>query len=252
MSGGDVIAIGRRRAELSQRSLARRLGVPQSTVARWEAGDHEPSLASVERALEACGLAVIVGIANGDDSYAHQIAAQLRLSPSERVRQLGRRLSLSPVEIAGVLAVHEVRYVLIGEVAGAVHGWPITLDSGDYLLVPDDEPRNLEALERAAASLGGTGGQVDDPFGGFDTRLRWNLLGNQALVASVEPAGSRGYRDLLRDAEVVALDAAFVQVASLRDLIRLADASLRERDRAFTPALWATLDQTRLAEHRAA
>jgi hypothetical protein len=38
----------------------------------------------------------------------------------------------------------------------------------------------------------------------------------------------------------------------LRDLIRLADASPRERERAFTPALWATLDQARLAEREAA
>lgn len=252
MSGGDVIAIGRRRAGISQRALARRLGVPQSTVARWEARDHEPSLATVERALGACGLAVMVGIANADDAYRHQIAAQLTLAPAQRVERLGRRLAIPLARIAGALAAEGVCYVLVGEVAGAMRGWPITLDSGEFLVVPDDEPENLEGLERAAAALGADSQEFDDPFGGLDSRWHWMLPGNQRLVVSLQPAGSRGYRDLVRDAEVLTLGGALVHVASLRDLIRLADASPRERERAFTPALWATLDQCRLAERAAA
>jgi transcriptional regulator with XRE-family HTH domain len=248
MSGGDLIAIGRRRAGLSQRSLARRLGVPQSTVARWEAGDHEPSLASVERALLVCDLGLTVGIANADDSYRGQIIGQLRLTPSERVSRLARRLAISPGEIARALAAEGVRYVLAGEVAGAVHGWPITLDAGQFLVVAEDEPGNLEAVERAAAALGGRRKEPDDPFGGFDARWSWRLPADQRLLVSVGPAGTGGYRDLLRDAITVTLCGLPVKVASLRDLIRLADASPRERERAFTPALWATLDQAREAE----
>lgn len=128
----------------------------------------------------------------------------------------------------------------------------ITLDRGEFLLVPDDHPENLQAVERAAGVLGARGRKLDDPFGGFDPRWRWSLPSGQQLVASVGPAGAHGYRDLLRDAEAVTLGAALVNVASLRDLIRLADASPRERERAFTPALWTTLDQTRLAERKAA
>jgi transcriptional regulator with XRE-family HTH domain len=252
MSGGDLIAIARRRAGISQRTLAKRLGVPQSTVARWEAGAHEPSVATVERALLACGLALTVGITNADDSYLHQIAEQLALPPSERVERLAGRLAIAPADIAAALAAEEVRYVLAGEVAGAAHGWPITLDSGEFLLVPDDDAENLEAVDHAAAALGARGRESDDPFGGFDARRRWPLPGGQKLVMTVRPAGARGYRDLLRAAVPVTLSSASVLVASLRDLIRLADASPRERERAFTPALWATLDQARLAEHTAA
>lgn len=247
-----MIAIARRRARMSQRTLAQRLGVPQSTVARWEARDHEPSVATVERALSACGLALMVGIANDDGSYRHQIAKQLALTPCERVQRLGRRLPFAPADIAAALAAEEARYVLAGEVAGAAHGWPITLDGGEFLLVPDDDAENLEAVERAAAALGARAREADDPFGGFDARWRWSLLGGQELVMTVQPAGAGGYRDLLRDAEPVTLGGPPVLVASLRDLIRLADASPRERERAFTPALWATLDQTRLAEGKAA
>jgi transcriptional regulator with XRE-family HTH domain len=252
MSGGDLIAIGRRRAGVSQRALARRLGVPQSTVGRWEAGDHEPSLASVQRALAACDLALTVGVGNADDSYRQQIAQQLALSPSDRVSRLARRLAIQPVEIVRALAAEGVRYVLAGEVAGAVPGWPITLDSGDFLVVPEDTPENLEAVDQAVARLGGSGRELDDPFGGFVARWTWQLQVGQRLIASVQPAGSRGYRDLLWGAEAVTLGDTRVHVASLRDLIRLADASPRERDRAFTPALWATLDEVRAAERRAA
>lgn len=143
-------------------------------------------------------------------------------------------------------------YVLAGEVAGAARGWPITLDRGEFLIVPDDKPANLEAVDRAAVALGAGAKELDDPFMGLDARYRWPLRGGQHLVASVEPVGSRGYRDLLRDSERMRLGDAIVQVASLRDLIRLAEASPREYERAFTPALWATLDQDRFAGRRAA
>jgi transcriptional regulator with XRE-family HTH domain len=252
VKGGDLIAIARRRAGVSQRALAARLGVPQSTVARWEAGDHEPSVVTLERALSACGLALMLGIANADDSYRHQISEQLALAPSKRVERLGRGLPIAPADIARALAAEGVDYVLAGEIAGAARGWPVTLDNGEFLVVPDEEAESLEAVERAAATLGGGGRELDDPFGGFDARWVWSLPGGQQLVASVEPAGARGYRDLLRDAEAIALGGAPVLVASLRDLIRLADASPRERERAFTPALWATLDQTRGADRKAA
>ena len=142
--------------------------------------------------------------------------------------------------------------MLAGEVAGAMRGWPITLDHGEFLIVPDDDPQTLEAIERAAATLGVDRQGVDDPYRGLDSRRQWTLPGNQRLVVSVQPAGSHGYRDLVRDSEPLSLGGALVQVGSLRDLIRLADASPRERERAFTPALWATLDQFRAAERAAA
>jgi transcriptional regulator with XRE-family HTH domain len=252
MPSRDLIAIGRRRAGISQRALALRMGLPQSTIARWEAGDHEPSLASVERALSACGLTLAVTVANADDSYASQIAQQLALTPDQRVSKLARLLPVKPGAVVRALADQGVRYVLAGEVAGAVHGWPITLDSGELLIVPEDEPGNRRSLEAAVETLGAHRPDLDDAFAGLDRRFIWPFRGSQRLVAAPRPAGSRGYRDLLRDATLVTLGGVEVQVASLRDLIRLADASPRERDRAFTAALWATLDQVRSQERRAA
>ena len=47
----------RERQGLTQQELARRLGRPQSMVARWESGEHEFTLATLARlaeALECC------------------------------------------------------------------------------------------------------------------------------------------------------------------------------------------------------
>lgn len=45
----------RQRRDMSQRDLARAAGVPQSTVANVESGRHQPSVAMLERLLEAAG-----------------------------------------------------------------------------------------------------------------------------------------------------------------------------------------------------
>jgi hypothetical protein len=63
------------------------------------------------------------------------------------------------------------------------------------------------------------------------------------LHATLLPPGTRGYRDLARDAQSMQIaPGVSVRVASLIDLIRIAESS-RDRDtRTFVPALWATLE----------
>ncbi len=240
--------MARRRAGLTQRELGRRLGVPASTIARWESGEHAPSMDGVQALARACELELVAGLANGDDSYTRDVAARLRLTPTERVRSLAARDAADPLAVAAALAYHEVRYVLMGDVAGAVHGWPITLARGEYLLVADEGPRNLERLWAAVKTLDGGPREVEDPFAGQDVTLRWPLRAGGSLALATRLSGTRGYRDLQRAAKPVALDQTVTTVASLRDLIRIADASPLEERRVFLPALWATLEQTERPE----
>lgn len=61
---GTVLRALRRRADLSQRELARRSGVPKSTVARIEADPGvDPRLRTVERLVRAAGGELAVGVA---------------------------------------------------------------------------------------------------------------------------------------------------------------------------------------------
>jgi transcriptional regulator with XRE-family HTH domain len=242
----NLVTIARQRAGLSQRALAGRLGIPPSTVARWEAAEHSPSLDTLRGVVRACGLDFVIGLANRDDSYMSDIAQRLTLTPTERIRRLSTDIG-DPLFLAMALYSNDVRCALIGEVAAAAHGWPITLARGEYLIVPEDTERNLARLQTAATALGAAERQIDDPYNGLDTTWRWPLPDSGSLAATLQPAGTSGYRDLRRAARPIALGDAVVELASLRDLIRIADASPRPERRAYLPALWATLEQNESA-----
>ncbi len=77
---------------------------------------------------------------------------------------------------------------------------------------------------------------------------RWALSGGGELAVALEMPGTGGYRDLRRAARHVALQDTVVALCSLRDLVRIADASPRSERRAFLPALWATLEMTEDAD----
>lgn len=86
MLSADLIYMARRRAALTQAELGRRLGLPQSQISRWERGQVEPSLETVQRLVRACGLELTLRLANGDDSYDRDIEQYLDLTPAERLQ----------------------------------------------------------------------------------------------------------------------------------------------------------------------
>lgn len=244
MRSSDLLLTGRRRAGLSQDQLAQRLGRPQSTIARWETGQQHPPLESVIEALHACDLELTVGIARYDDSYQTQIARQRRLDPAERVRRLAPAWAVQGFDPIGTLTqlARQARFVVIGDVAGALHGWPIMLGARTLHIVPADTA--IGRIEQAAKRLGTelTNEQTDE-------RQRWVLPAGDELHTTLLPAGTRGYRDLTRDAQTIQIAlSTSVKVASLIDLIRIAEASPDPDARTFVPALWATLEVSRRLE----
>ncbi|WP_244200417.1 GNAT family N-acetyltransferase [Micromonospora arborensis] len=88
----------RRRADLSQRELAERSGVPKSTLARIEAGQGAgPAFRTVERLVRAAGGEVILKLPNAHSSAAADESPQapnnaLRDEPQDELRdEAGRR-----------------------------------------------------------------------------------------------------------------------------------------------------------------
>jgi transcriptional regulator with XRE-family HTH domain len=86
MAASDLLRQARHRAGLSQRTLAARASTSQSAVARYEAGDLQPSLPTLERLVAACGLTLEVDLAAPSreviDDTARLIAEALR-DPAE-------------------------------------------------------------------------------------------------------------------------------------------------------------------------
>lgn len=83
----------RSRAGLTQRSLAERLGVPQSSVARWESGAVEPRASAYLDFLAACGQRVVIEVAPlADPADLVAVDAALAMTPAARVRS-NQRLS---------------------------------------------------------------------------------------------------------------------------------------------------------------
>ena len=144
-------------------------------------------------ALHACGLELTVGMARYDDSYVSLIQRQLLLDPAERVRRLARRAGgFDPIGMLCELSKN-AHFAVIGKVAGAFNGWPIMLGGRTLEVVPADS--SVAAVEDAARRLG-----AERAGEGEDGSQRWELPSGAELHVSIVPRGTRGYRDLARDA----------------------------------------------------
>ena len=78
----------RLRAELSQEQLAERLGVPRSSIARWEIESVEPGFSTLRRVLHACGFDLSLALVpfERDLERDARIKEVQRLTPQERLR----------------------------------------------------------------------------------------------------------------------------------------------------------------------
>ena len=110
MSISYLVQEARRRAGLTQAELARRAGVPKSTVGRIESGARTPSTRMVERLVHAAGLQVSVALMEPDPATEAMFERTLRRSPKERLED----------------ATRVARFVLRGrrEVASSADGQP--------------------------------------------------------------------------------------------------------------------------------
>jgi hypothetical protein len=141
-----------------------------------------------------------------------------------------------PIPILRTLADADVDFVVIGGVAGSVHGSAYPTYDLDVAYARD--PKNLELMARALQSLGATlrGASPDVAFqldaktlerGGnftFET-----AFGPFDILAY--PGGSSSYEHLREDARVIEVEGRRIRVASLDHLIAMKETAGRPKDK---------------------
>ncbi len=144
---------------------------------------------------------------------------------------------------------HGVAFVLIGGLAGRAAGSPTVTNDTDVCYARDR--RNLERLAAALIELQARLRGVEDDVAFIVDAKTLEAGGNftfdtlaGALDILAEPAGTRGYDDLVANAMPVDLgDGLVVQICSLDDLIRMKRATGRPKDRIELEILAAVRDE---------
>jgi hypothetical protein len=151
---------------------------------------------------------------------------------------------------------HGVSLIVIGGIAAIAQGYPLTTNDLDVTPARGAEniARLVDALRELEAKLRTPTEPVEFPIdekmlSGADAWTFTTKAGPLDLVFS--PPGTGGYEDLRRDAVELDLGTTKpVLVASLRDVIRIKEATSREKDRAQLPALRRTLEVIRERERQ--
>ena len=94
---GELIAMIRNQLKMSQRVLAKRAGVPQSTISNLEKSKKQPNLATLKKVFQAlfCDL-IIIPVLN--ESIENLLLQQARKKAEKRVRYLRGSMNLEKQE----------------------------------------------------------------------------------------------------------------------------------------------------------
>lgn len=153
-----------------------------------------------------------------------------------------------PKAILEVLAKYEVDCIVLGGIASTIYGAPFVTNDVD--VVPEIKASNLDRLASALKELDARLLVTDEPEGrAIDmtgTLLKKSLPDAQFLHFKTrygqldllyKPAGTDGYRDLLKHSVRQGLGGFAVRVAALEDVIRSKQAAGRRRDLEHLPTL---------------
>jgi hypothetical protein len=160
-------------------------------------------------------------------------------------------LSFDPIRILRELSTQGVEFVLIGGMAGRVHGSPTVTNDLDIC-----HHRTKANCERLAKTLQGLDARLRDLPVGLPSRIDATAIwqghnftfvtaaGFLDCLASPEEGTPTGYEDLARNAGSVTIADTAILVCSLEDLIRMKEAAGRPKDLIEVEVLKAVLAST--------
>jgi len=167
------------------------------------------------------------------------------------------RGTLDPLEILRVLVANEVRFVVIGGIAAALHG--STTLTADLDILYDRSGDNIERLARALAALGAVRRDLPTeapaPLDARTVRNGTNFLlttrhGDLDCIGET-PSGRFTHAQLAPTAERMRIGTDLeINVASLDELIRMKRATGRTKDRIELETLSALRDELELQQTR--
>lgn len=175
MDPGDLIEQARAYAGIDRAQLAERIGATEQDIELWETSELTP-LSATLLAVNACGLELCFKLRPLDTTRERLLDFSAGLSERERQQLLesmhafGLMLRLGgkplepprrpdPYRLLEQLQRSKVRYVLMGELAEAVHGLPLRYP--DVVIAPRPTEANLDKLERCLRAMSGE--LVDQP-----------------------------------------------------------------------------------------
>jgi hypothetical protein len=159
-----------------------------------------------------------------------------------------------PYRSLEVLTRHGVDFLVVGAFAAVVQGYP--LPTQDLDVTPARDPENLRRLTEALLELKAQLRLPRDETLAFPLDAdflgradAWTLATDAGPLGLIfQPAGTAGYEDLRRDSIQIDLRGIPVRLTSLRDVIRMKEASNRPKDRVQLPALRQMLEVIRRRE----
>jgi len=161
-------------------------------------------------------------------------------------------LSFDPLRILRQLHADAVEFVLIGGMAGRIHGSPTITNDLDvcYRRTKLNCERLAKTLRELGARLRDLPADLPSPIGAGTIWQGHNFTfitdaGFFDCLASPEEGASTGYDELARNATTVTIAGRPVRVCSLEDLIRMKQAAGRPKDHIEVEVLKAVLAEAR-------
>lgn len=158
-SVGELVRSRRARLGLSQRAAARACGIPQSMLSRLEAGETQPSVATLQRVLDGLGAELHLELrspSTGESRREKQRSLWLnRIVVGELTRDPDRTIAIARDNIARWRDVHAGR----SSILAALDRWDEILDEGVESIVT-----TLTGLSEEAEDL-----RQNAPFAGVLT-----------------------------------------------------------------------------------